>query len=569
MSLRKRALNSFQNAQTSVWHSSLSTDTVNMEKLIVQTQNGQVRGGIRHSIEGYDYYSFLGIPYAKPPIGDLRFKDPEPVEDWTGIRDATKYGNMCWQFFASTQTYSGSNDCLYINVFAKSMKNIDKLKPVMVWVHGGGFMFGSGDDANFGPDYLLRKDIILVTFNYRLGIFGFLNLEDEAAPGNQGLKDQILAFKWVQANIAKFGGDPNNVTAFGESAGAICIQLLALSPMGKGLFNKMICQSGSIFNSWARLKNPKKYTFMLCNFLGKYYTDPKQIVQFLNTLDSEKIIRAQEQVRKSIEKMLGIWIYCPGIDSESPNPVVPVAPEKSILKGIQMPLLMGHNNREGLLLLMDPHSFAALKKEELIRIDRNFSKIINDRAVETLKGYGLTIKDLKQMYFGDKKISIDEIDAFVDLQGDFNFLESIHKLAKIQLENNTSPTYFYVFSYDKEISTTRAVSTLQLKGACHFDEVEFLFNMNLRQQLGFKPYKKGTDSYKVMEIMTELWTNFATYGTPTPAKSELIHILWEPLKDGMHLRYLNIDTNVKMDTMTNIEQKFLSAKSSLQKNTKL
>lgn len=176
-----------------------------------------------------------------------------------------------------------------------------------------------------------------------------------------------------------------------------------------------------------------------------------------------------------------------------------------------------------------------MKKEDYERIGRNFSKTINERAIDTLKRYGLTVKDLQQMYFGNKKLCVDEAESYADLAGDLNFYEGIHRLVKTQVEMSTTPTYFYEFCYDKEMTSTRALLTVKLKGeyldlfsknftrslyimpiistgACHFDEVEFLFHLNLRSQLGFTPYRKGTTSHKVMMMMTELWTNFAMNG---------------------------------------------------------
>ncbi|EFN67608.1 Liver carboxylesterase 31, partial [Camponotus floridanus] len=165
--------------------------------------------------------------------------DPVPPEPWSGSRDASKYGNVAVQIdIIQKSEIIGDEDCLYLNVFTTDIKSSEK-RPVMVWIHGGGFFFGSGDSTLYGPDYIVKKDVVLVTLNYRLGVLGFLNLYDKVATGNQGLKDVILALHWVQENISEFGGDSENVTIFGESAGGAIVHYLTLSPLSEGAYLSM------------------------------------------------------------------------------------------------------------------------------------------------------------------------------------------------------------------------------------------------------------------------------------------------------------------------------------------
>ncbi|KAK0073339.1 hypothetical protein PV325_009859 [Microctonus aethiopoides] len=182
-----------------------------MENPIVEVCQGKLRGINEKNINGINYVAFRGVPYAKPPIGNLRFKDCEPVESWIDVRDAVNFGNRCAQKEFLTGTILGSDDCLYLNIYTPTLDPITP-KAVMVWIHGGAFICGSGED-----DFC-----------------GFLNVEDEEAPGNQGLKDQVEALKWIQQNIAQFGGDPNNVTIFGESAGGAAVHYLTISPLSQG-----------------------------------------------------------------------------------------------------------------------------------------------------------------------------------------------------------------------------------------------------------------------------------------------------------------------------------------------
>jgi para-nitrobenzyl esterase len=194
---------------------------------------------------------FRSIPYARPPAGDLRWRPPVPVERWEGVRDSTKPGRPCLQRsygWNATDAAASSEDCLYLSVHSPRHAPTDRL-PVMVFIHGGANRAGSG--SGFAESLLVNHDVVLVTMQYRLGVFGFISLPEltaespEHASGNYGLLDQIAALKWVQANIARFGGDPDNVTIFGHSAGAQDVGLLMLSPLARGLFHKAIMQSGT------------------------------------------------------------------------------------------------------------------------------------------------------------------------------------------------------------------------------------------------------------------------------------------------------------------------------------
>lgn len=188
--------------------------------LVINTEGGQLRG-IEERTRTTDerYFSWKGIPYAEPPVGPLRFNDPVPHRGWTGVRDASSHGPNCATIGLISDKL-GDEDCLFLNVFTQSV--IDK-RPVMVWVHGGGFIIGSGDDDRHGPEFYVTEDVVYVTLNYRLGILGFLSTGDRHAPGNYGLKDVVLALQWVKRNIINFGGDPDNITLFGQSAGGVAV----------------------------------------------------------------------------------------------------------------------------------------------------------------------------------------------------------------------------------------------------------------------------------------------------------------------------------------------------------
>lgn len=211
---------------------------------IVRTEDGEVRGSFGLTRSGVMFYKFLKIPFAEPIIGDNRFKPPVAKKPWNDVIDCTNYGPMCMQediWGAETM----SEDCLHLNVFSKNITSeVKSLKPVIAYIHGGGFE--SGSSIEHDPEYLMDRNIVLVTINYRLGIFGFLAVGTSEISGNAGLKDQSLALKWIQNNIKHFGGDPNKVTIAGLSAGGYSTTAHMLSPMSQGLFINVIAMSGAL-----------------------------------------------------------------------------------------------------------------------------------------------------------------------------------------------------------------------------------------------------------------------------------------------------------------------------------
>ncbi len=232
------------------------------DSLTVKTEDGKVHGKL---IGNGAVRAFQGIPYAAPPIGDLRWKAPQPAAPWKGDLDATKFGHHCAQNHvfddmifqdAATPADTGSEDCLTLNVYTpeKAPKTSNGKLPVMLWIHGGGYSGGGGSEPRHNGDFLPQKGVVLVTINYRLGVFGFLALpelatEQGGSAGNYGLMDMVAALQWVKKNIASFGGDPGNVTIFGESAGSFAVSTLMAAPSAQGLFAKAIGESGGALNN--------------------------------------------------------------------------------------------------------------------------------------------------------------------------------------------------------------------------------------------------------------------------------------------------------------------------------
>ncbi|GLG93757.1 Acetylcholinesterase [Gryllus bimaculatus] len=285
------------------------------ETATVRVAEGLLRGRRVESKAGGTLWSFQGIRYARAPVGPLRFKDAQPPESWEGVRDAFEEGDCCAQFNFMKNKFEGSDDCLFMNVYTRHLPaRRDDPLPVMVFIHGGGFEVGSGEKDYCGPDYLVAEDVIMVSFNYRVGVLGFLFLE-EASPGNVGLKDQVAALRWVQKNIAAFGGDPGNVTIFGPSA---------------GLFHRAIAMSGAAQNPWAHQTEPAATARRLARLLGCTSDDPHAIVDFLRTVDCMELARtARTEAVPEEDKQRVLYfpfvptpeLVVPGVETFLPAPV--------------------------------------------------------------------------------------------------------------------------------------------------------------------------------------------------------------------------------------------------------
>jgi len=290
--------------------------------------------------------AFKAIPYALPPIGNLRWREPQPVEKWQGIREATRFSSPCTQLsegwnekFVSAST----EDCLYLNVASPEWPPKAKY-PVMIWIHGGSNTAGDGDDAGFDERTLVHHGVVLVTINYRLGALGFLvhpELIEESphhASGNYGLMDQIAALRWVQANIEKFGGDPGNVTAIGESAGAFDIDLLMTTPLAQGLFQRAIAESGAV--SGFHGPRSREHAEQIASKLAARLKSPSVgAIEFLRTIPAEEILRetriASNGDDVGLETSVDGWVL-----RESPAEVFANG------RSMPVPLLIGSNAQE-------------------------------------------------------------------------------------------------------------------------------------------------------------------------------------------------------------------------------
>ncbi|XP_049948014.1 juvenile hormone esterase-like [Schistocerca serialis cubense] len=525
----------------------------------VTIPQGTLRGRKAKTPSGRAYTAFQAIPYALPPVGPLRFKSPEPPEKWSGIRNATVEPNVAPQmdvFFGNQ--YKGGEDCLYLNVYTPKLPTgaSAKLLPVMVWIHGGAFMMGSGNTDLYGPEHLLEHDIVLVTLNYRVGVLGFLSTGDEVIPGNVGLKDQVMALKWVKSNIANFGGDPQNVTIFGESAGAMSCHLLQISPAAKGLFHKVICQSGVA--SLELVSAPiKDRTFRLAQSLGFTGDSSEELLAFMRDQPVQKLV---ENVLNCLTKeSAAAAVLSPAeIVSTLERPAVLDCPTDNREVEDNRP----HGASDGhsrIAAWAFPSRRAAARngkcssgcfhrnalpeltenKGAMRELNTNFQRLL-PASIPVKREERITIaRDIKRFYFENQPLEDSTVEMYADLRGDLVFVYPALVAARVQSAvAGAQPVYFYQFDVVTNLNMLKKVFTKEdIAGASHGDDIPYLFSGEM-----FKDIPKGPETVegKAIARMTRMWTNFATKGNPTPDPEDpILSVTWTPVKKD-NLCYLNV-----------------------------
>ncbi|XKL63134.1 hypothetical protein PGB90_005498 [Kerria lacca] len=515
--------------------------------MIVNVREGKLEGTTNKSVlTGKEYYSFLGIRYAKPPIGDLRFQPPVPIEKWNGILDAKNEGSPCIQYTNENIDIIGSEDCLFLNIHTPEAillllpSKIKIPKPVMVFIHGGAFVNGSGGSKTLGPDYLIIHDVVYVTLNYRLHSLGFLNLGISECSGNCGLKDQLLALKWIKENINQFGGDRNNITIFGESAGAISVHLHMLSPLSKGIFSKTIAQSGTALVSFSLNENPTETAFKLGRELDFVGNDPKEFVEFLKNQSAENLLKAAEKTQRLYcKELIGTaspLIFAPSIEVIKNDAFLPDHPKNLLKTAEPLPFLVGLNDKEGRLI----YSVQSLQEDFSIVIKQNipchYSKIkeLSDKV--------------QKFYFGDKPICSETDDEISNLYTDLYFLNLYESFQYITKSN--FPVYIYEFSfYGKFNVFSQRFMKNATTGASHADELPYLFYSN--------KFCKNISEIKepektVINNICSMWTNFAKTGNPTDGMKD---VEWKPSTFD-NPRYLQINKDLTLKEGKIFEKRF-------------
>nr|CAD7589650.1 unnamed protein product [Timema genevievae] len=488
--------------------------------------------GKKVSSENGTFYSFLGIPYAKPPVGPLRFKPPQAPESWEGERDATIEGAVAPQITHLLNKYVGKEDCLYLNVHTPQV-SASILKPVMFWIHGGAFQSGSGSSKFYGPDYIVAEDVVLVTINYRLGVLGFLDVEGSDVVANNGLRDQVMALRWVRDNISQFGGDPENVTIFGESAGATSVHALLLAPSSEGLFHKAIAQSGTVLLCQVKSTVSNQRAFRLGKALGCETKDPQKLVEFLRTIPDQDLILAQGKALTDQEKSVISTPFIP-TDESGPNAFIPGDPLRLLHEGKfqKVPYLTGVTSAEGKLFITSGFDPATITNERLL------PRSLRENLPPGVR-YDLGSK-VKDFYFGDKTVCSETMDRYVKMLSDAYFLYSLFLTVKLQLKHTDCPVYAYQYDHKRPPQLDKLIPdfTKNVPGSGHGEELIFLFlNSYIKPDFGAE-----SSNAKVRSNMVKLWTNFSKTGDPN---SSDFQVKWPQLtRDSFD--FLNISPELTL-----------------------
>jgi para-nitrobenzyl esterase len=451
----------------------------------VRTASGVVEGA--SSADG-KIHIFKGIPFAAPPVGPLRWKEPQPVASWDGVRKATEFGARCMQGRIYNDMIfrdpGPSEDCLYLNVWTPAASADAKL-PVMVWIFGGGFQAGATSEPRQDGEKLAHKGVVIVSMNYRLGIFGFFShpeLTKESphhASGNYGLLDQAAALDWVHKNIAVFGGDPGNVTIFGESAGSFSVSAQMASPVSKHLFQRAIGESGAFFGrtlSAKSLSQSEKSDAQFADSIGA------KSLEALRAMPAQQLLDAALKEKNTVR-------FAPNIDGY----FLPASPSEIYAKGEQahVPLLAGWNHDEG--------SYQQFFGKEPVTKENYVAKInkeFGDKAPEVLKLF--PAKTDQQAMESAGLLSTANFIAF----GTWKWIEEQQK--------SGAPVFRYEFDQAPPLAADANPQAKPL--AYHSAEIEYVFGMLDSKHLPWRP-----EDYKLSEQMGSYWTNFAKTGNPNGA----------------------------------------------------
>jgi para-nitrobenzyl esterase len=435
---------------------------------------------------------FKGIPYAAPPVGALRWKAPQPAAAWTGVRKADAFGARCpqvkvWDDIVFRDEMS--EDCLYLNVWAPA--DAKKL-PVMVWIHGGGFIAGSGSEPRQDGERMAGKGVVVVNLNYRMGVFGFFSHPDltkespRHASGNYGMQDQIAALAWVKANIAAFGGDPGNVTIFGESAGSFAVSALMSSPAAKGLFHRVIGESGAFFTAGDQTLAPKSLAESEQGGVKLAETLKARDLAALRGLSVDDLLKATTGE--------GGQRFGPNLDG-----IVLTEPAHATFKGGRqndVPLLAGWNEDE----IRSAVTLAPVKPTPQAFAD------------EAKKRFGAHADAILRAYPAGS--DAEAIESAAALTSDLFIGYATWKWIEMQAQHGRAPVYGYSFDRDIPLPKGHTVNGVPVSsrdiGARHAGEIEYVFGA--LDSLPTVPWEDA--DRRLSDLMMTYWTNFARTGDP-------------------------------------------------------
>jgi para-nitrobenzyl esterase len=487
------------------------------DNLKIKTDKGKVQGKL--STDG-QVRTFLGVPFAAPPVGPLRWKPPQPETKWSGVRDAINFGNRCIQtnpFEDMRYRDPGqSEDCLSLNIWTPA-KDKNATLPVMVWIYGGGFVAGTTSEPRQDGEHLAHKGVVVVSMNYRLGVFGFYagqGLAEESpqhAAGNYGLMDQTAAIAWVKKNIKNFGGDPENITIFGESAGSFSVSAQMASPLAKGLFQHAIGESGAAFSNRGLRFRP---------LADREKTDAAWAQTVLGTSDLTALrAMSADDILAKMKAQSGPGRAGSGPDVDGyflPEPVPQIYAEG---KQAHVPVIGGWNRDEPSAQVANHPQPATMATFQEVA-----QKAFGDRAPEFLKLYPDTT-------------DAEAVRSTIDFAGDTFIAYGTWAWLEAQVKTGGQPVYRYHFERPSPADKYHPAGS----GAFHSDEIEYVFGtLDSRIDAKWQP-----EDYKLSDLVETYWTNFAKTGNPNGGNAPN----W-PQYDAAgnwQIQHLDVDTHAGPD----------------------
>ena len=485
---------------------------------IVYTDSVPVKGIIEKTLfDQKEYYSFKGIPYAKAPIGDLRFVAPTKYFQPHPIL-AFEHGSICLQ--SGEMGPVGNENCLFLNVYTPTLTPNASLA-VMFFIHGGAYLAGSGNDDIYGPDFLIEESVIVVTINYRLGVFGFMSLGDSKFSGNMGLKDQLLALKWVRNNIRHFGGNKNLITISGQSAGSRAVQYFTLSSATKNLFKRAIAMSGTVTDLWSRSYNSShidEVTKFAQQQNNSNIQSVKDVIEFVQNVDANDILN-HFPLNIDVTNAQPIHVtppFTPVVEIENAeHPFLQQPPEAILFNPLQrsdVDMMFGTTSEESLGLLstffLKNKSSEALNKYFRIPFPNRFFIPDFESAA-----YANASMEIRNFYLGSSSAQINAtnmlsvVNLISDVLANHEFVRSI--IAQ-QLRSDKQ-TAVYKISASTKLNYAKAKAGIaSVDGASHEDDLCYVFACKIAPDI----YKitKGSVEMKLLKGFTRMFANFVKYG---------------------------------------------------------
>ncbi|KAJ8736572.1 hypothetical protein PYW08_007228 [Mythimna loreyi] len=469
----------------------------------VDIQQGTVIGSVATN---ETYFEFYGIPYADSTSGINRFKAPLPPPSFEVPFVANRKDIKCVR--ALNPGYEGTEDCLVANIFTPSLDTTKRM-PVMVWIRGKEFDRVHGQELSFRN--FMQKEVIVVSLNYRESILGFLCLGTKTAPGNAGLKDIIAGLKWVKANIERFGGNPENITLFGHGSGAAAVDLVTMSPMGTGLVQKAIAQSGNALAPWAVSRDNLEYALQVAEALGHEI----ETIEQLSEVFTRTSVSALMGVINDLDLTDNSLAFAPCVERQELEGVEPflIKTPAQIIRDAEflpIPMIFGFVDVEGTIRAEE-----AVDDDWLERMNKTFTEFIQpDLKFETDAERNAVAQRIREFYFQENAIDKDHVDKYLKYHGDTMMLVSSVREARTRtFARPGSPVYLYQFSYSGTLGKP-FVGPIDVEFAAHSEELAYMFHNSA-------PTEALNNDLIVGNILVERWTNFAKTGNPESTTSSV------------------------------------------------